>query len=804
MPAWTAWERGIKRSLLVWHRRAGKDELSLNKASVAAMLRPANYWHGLPQFNQARRAIWEAVNPHTGKKRIDEAFPKEIRTRTDQTSMTIEFVTGSVWRVVGLDNPDSLVGAPPAGIVLSEFALANPSPYAYLSPIINENDGWMDIITTPRGNNHVAKLFKMHEHDPKWFVQKLTVDDTGAIPLETIEADRKTYTALFGEEAANALIQQEYWCFPAGTRVWTSKGQIQIEEVRLGDQVMTHTGRWRAVKKLYQHETTEGLVEIHNYGSCLPLRLTANHPVRVCDPPSQTYTWKPALDVVAGDFVVLPRPKLSELVIDASTAELIAWFIAEGSIAKTAVQFTLNATEMAFADRIEACAGRFAKCKRHGGEGTLNVIVASTGLSDFLTTHCGTGAANKRIPWVLIAGHEELVYSTLIDGDGCRGDYSGVSEVFTTISYSLALDVQALAHAIGKRATITRKPKEKSSQVIQGRAVNVKDSYAVRVSPHILNKRNQTRVKPQKHGVAAEVKSVSRIAFSGPVFNLGVAYDESYIAEGRVVHNCSFEAAILGAYYAREMERMDREGRIGSFPPWPGCAINTAWDLGVSRGSNTMAVLDWQIVPTDTGQSAIRILSYDTASGYGIPWFAQRARERRQKWLAELRLSDPESELPHGIDYVPHDARTPEMTSSGHDGKAKQRIEVMIECGMKPKIVPNHHVADGISAVRQIFPRVRINEPECGVFPDALREYQAEWDDDLKKFKDTPLANWAAHPADAKRYLAMAFREAIKEPPPPPARALVIGGPENLPNGMQGVTLEDMWKANRKQGRRRL
>jgi hypothetical protein len=81
-------------------------------------------------YEQARKAIWEAVNPHTGRKRIDEAFPKALRARTDSQSMTIEFKSGSIWRVVGSDNPSSLVGAPPAGIVFSEWALANPSAWA--------------------------------------------------------------------------------------------------------------------------------------------------------------------------------------------------------------------------------------------------------------------------------------------------------------------------------------------------------------------------------------------------------------------------------------------------------------------------------------------------------------------------------------------------------------------------------------------------------------------------------------------------------------------------------------------------
>ncbi len=92
MNSWGAWEQGCKRLLLCWHRRAGKDEVSLHIAAIAAHLRPANYWHCLPEFSSARRAIWEAVNPHTGKKRIDEAFPKELRKTTREDTMTIEFM----------------------------------------------------------------------------------------------------------------------------------------------------------------------------------------------------------------------------------------------------------------------------------------------------------------------------------------------------------------------------------------------------------------------------------------------------------------------------------------------------------------------------------------------------------------------------------------------------------------------------------------------------------------------------------------------------------------------------------------
>lgn len=216
-----AWERGVKRESLIWHRRAGKDDYALHKTAVAAHppakgampnQRIGNYWHCLPKYEQARKAIWEAVNPHTGKKRVDEAFPKELRKRTDSQSMAIEFLNGSTWRLVGSDDPDSLVGAPPVGVVFSEWALSNPLAYAYLEPILIENDGWASFITTSRGRNHAYKLHEAAKKDSDWFAQTLTVDDTGFIKRQSIDKARSTYSAIFGPEQAEALILQEYWC----------------------------------------------------------------------------------------------------------------------------------------------------------------------------------------------------------------------------------------------------------------------------------------------------------------------------------------------------------------------------------------------------------------------------------------------------------------------------------------------------------------------------------------------------------------------------------------------------------------
>ena len=75
MNVWRYLEHGGKRAICVWHRRAGKDDVCLHWAAASMVDKPATYWHMLPAFSQGRKAIWTAVNPHTGKRRIDEAVP---------------------------------------------------------------------------------------------------------------------------------------------------------------------------------------------------------------------------------------------------------------------------------------------------------------------------------------------------------------------------------------------------------------------------------------------------------------------------------------------------------------------------------------------------------------------------------------------------------------------------------------------------------------------------------------------------------------------------------------------------------
>lgn len=212
LPAWSYLENGGKHAELVWHRRSGKDEIALHRTACAAFERVAGYWHMLPEYGQARKAIWDAVNPHTGKRRIDEAFPLELRKTTRNHEMMIEFVNGSSWQVVGSDSYNSLVGSTPAGIVYSEWALANPSARAYLRPILAENGGWQMFITTSRGRNHAHKTLVSAQKTPGAFAQILTAIDTGVFTQEQLDAEKQSYIDEFGYEYGISKFEQEYMC----------------------------------------------------------------------------------------------------------------------------------------------------------------------------------------------------------------------------------------------------------------------------------------------------------------------------------------------------------------------------------------------------------------------------------------------------------------------------------------------------------------------------------------------------------------------------------------------------------------
>ena len=208
---WEALCKGKLRADVAAHRRWGKDEVALHWAAWAVQDRAGGYWHLLPQAAQGRKAIWDAVNPHTGLRRIEEAFGAHLSPTFHDSEMKVTFGNGSTWQVLGSDNHDSLMGASVAGVVFSEWSLAHPESWAYIRPILLENQGWALFLWTPRGRNHATHAFESRQTDKEWFTLRASAANTEVFTPEQLERERRELVAELGSEAeGRAKFASEY------------------------------------------------------------------------------------------------------------------------------------------------------------------------------------------------------------------------------------------------------------------------------------------------------------------------------------------------------------------------------------------------------------------------------------------------------------------------------------------------------------------------------------------------------------------------------------------------------------------
>lgn len=202
IPFLSKWDEGVKRLILVGHRRLGKDKMVFANLPKKMMERVGTYFYFLPTYNQARKVIWNGADA-AGFRFLDH-FPKEIIKRKNEAEMIVELTNGSILQLVGADNIDRIVGTNPIGVVFSEYSLMKPEVWDLISPILTENGGWAVFVYTPRGQNHAYHLLRMAEKNERWFVEILPVTKTHAVPEVDLLEQKATMS--------QALYNQEYLC----------------------------------------------------------------------------------------------------------------------------------------------------------------------------------------------------------------------------------------------------------------------------------------------------------------------------------------------------------------------------------------------------------------------------------------------------------------------------------------------------------------------------------------------------------------------------------------------------------------
>ena len=473
-------------------------------------------------------------------------------------------------------------------------------------------------------------------------------------------------------------------CFPAGTLVLTSNGYYPIEAVQVGDLVLTHRGHWRPVTATMTAQ--KPLMTLSGYGHP-GLRVSAEHPVflrrrsQVWDNAVRqyrpTYTeaqWIPARAIAPQDYwatpvnvETLPIPALpiiaqgTHLPIDERLMWLAGHYLGNGWTRITSTRAELVITTGKH--KADAIAQSLNMWPRQGsrvqnGElawhhretrTSIQSTANSRSLALWLREQFGHLAHHKRLPgWVfgMPASWRTALLNGYMAADGYHGTDDAGKDVRTaaTVSPALAFGLKTLICGLGKSPTVYLRTN--NTHTIEGRNVYSRPLYSVRWRHQLEGIRDQTFVADNLRWAA--IKKIMPASTVDPetVFNLSVQDDESYVAEGIVVHNCTDHSQAKGGQPRRKKIRalswvvarwagqvrpriitLENVKQIQAWGPLiakrcPQTGLVIKLDGTVARPGERVPIAEQYLVPDPkrTGQTWKAFVRALTSLGYRVEW----------------------------------------------------------------------------------------------------------------------------------------------------------------------------------------
>ncbi len=192
---------------------------------------------------------------------------------------------------------------------------------------------------------------------------------------------------------------------------------------------------------------------------------------------------------------------------------------------------------------------------------------------------------------------------------------------------------------------------------------------------------------------------------------------------------CSFEAAIIGSVYGKDLAKARDAGRIGKVPYDPERLVNVSFDIGYGDAT---ALWFWQTIGNEH-----RFVDFYEANGEPITHYLGVLRSRGYNYDTV---------------WLPHDAE-----GNGKFATGKSITEIVRENRFTVRIVPNMGLEDGINAARLLMAKASIDAAKCEAGLEALVSYRWDYNNRLDELKATPVHDWASHAADSFRYAAIAI-----------------------------------------------
>ena len=332
-------------------------------------------------------------------------------------------------------------------------------------------------------------------------------------------------------------------CFTTGTKVYTSEGYKNIEDVNIGDRVLTHKNRYMPVVRIGGEKNKE-IYSMRTQGF-LETECTNYHPF-YCKKSKTSHPEKIRLkDLNKGYYLGSHINKEEDNKFNLSDEDcwILGRYVADGHIRKEKRKERKNSYQYQCIlsigdDKVEKLKSivktRHYSCYKHT-QSTYRVVFSSMELVNFIIKHnFGIGAENKFVPNFILdlpVNKLRCFLNGYMDGDGC--EINGVYQA-TTISKELAMSLSLAiqkVYRVGCSIYYTKRP---NTHIIEGRTVKQKDTYMIRF-----------RTKDNKHSwfieddivwyPIKEIKNTNRIE---NVFNIEVEEDHTYTANNIITFNC--------------------------------------------------------------------------------------------------------------------------------------------------------------------------------------------------------------------------------------------------------------------------
>lgn len=355
-------------------------------------------------------------------------------------------------------------------------------------------------------------------------------------------------------------------CFPAGTLVMTPSGLRPIEFIHEGQLVLTHRNRWRTVMGVMAHEADT--VSVRGYGH-YGLVTTPNHRFyskRITKRyPTDKATGKrtgvertlvenpywPTAESMPEKLWATPRvfpeaaiPTCAGAEFSESFFYLLGRWVGDGSLNKGDVEICCGLDEVApmeariVREPLRRASGEPVPYRLVDHGSTKLVVWGDAPLVTWLRANFGDSCEGKTLPlWCLSmqANWRRALLAGYVDSDGYRGPATQTSSV----SKALAVSVRLLAVSLGHAAALYRAPGRAGS--IEGRSFQGRDIYSVRWREEL---QHETVMRDGSH-LFTPVRDVAP-AGRQVVHSLQVDEDESFVADGIVVHNCTHHSVAKG------------------------------------------------------------------------------------------------------------------------------------------------------------------------------------------------------------------------------------------------------------------